>query len=58
METSIPITARDCCVKEKKQLVKALKVCDLNSKTGRERHKCYRIMARQSGRRSRQCIIE
>jgi hypothetical protein len=53
-----PITARDCCLKEKKRLVKALKRCDSTSTRAEERHKCYRNSARKSGLRSRQCIIE
>jgi hypothetical protein len=58
MANSIPITARDCCLKEKKRLVKALKRCDSRSINAEERHKCYRSTAQESGRRSRQCIIE
>jgi hypothetical protein len=58
MTNSIPIKARDCCLKEKKRLVEALKTCDLWAPGSEERHNCYRNESRKSGRRSRQCLIE
>ena len=53
---SVSINAQKCCVIEKKQLVKELKKCDLCSGSYAELHQCYRDAARQSGRRSRDCV--
>jgi hypothetical protein len=58
MKISIPIKSRDCCLKEKKRLVKTLRTCDLWSPGSEERHNCYRNAARESGQHSRQCILE
>lgn len=58
MASSIPIKARGCCLKEKQRLMKTLGKCDLWSNSAKERHKCYQSAARESGKRSRQCIIE
>ncbi len=53
---AVSINARKCCAIEKKQLVKELRKCDLCSSSYAELHQCYRDAARQSGRRSRDCV--
>jgi len=58
MTNSISITARDCCLKEKKRLMETLNQCDIGATNVKERHKCYQSAARDSGSRSRRCIIE
>jgi len=58
MTNSISIKARDCCLKEKKRLMETLNQCDIGSNSVKDRHKCYQTAARESGIRSRQCIIE
>ena len=58
MTNSISIKARDCCLKEKKRLMGTLSQCDIGSDSVKERHKCYQSAARESGSRSRRCIIE
>ncbi|MCG6972707.1 MAG: hypothetical protein LJE66_06150 [Desulfobacterales bacterium] len=57
MTDSVSIKARDCCLKEKKRLVETLDRCDMQSNSVKKRHRCYQSAARESGRRSRQCII-
>ena len=58
MANSVPIRARDCCSKEKKRLKKNLDRCDAWTSTAYARHRCYQSAARESGERSRQCVIE
>ncbi|MGA8181818.1 MAG: hypothetical protein WB792_17295 [Desulfobacterales bacterium] len=58
MTNSVPIKARGCCLREKKRLMKTLEKCETGSNSVERRHKCYQSAARESGRRSRQCIIE
>lgn len=48
--------AKECCTREYDRLVDELDVCDDESNTSAERHRCYRIAARKSGDRSRNCI--
>ena len=49
--------AKACCGREHDRLVERLDRCDSGSKTAGERHRCYRIEARRSGRRARKCTI-
>jgi hypothetical protein len=49
--------AARCCSMEKKRLMKELKKCDLCSDNYEEFHNCYRAAAKESGKRSRACII-
>lgn len=49
--------AKACCRSEHESLVERLLACDSNSKSPADRHRCYRIEARRSGRRSRKCTI-
>lgn len=57
MDDSININAKSCCSREKKRLVKALRSCDAYSKDGNERHLCYRSAAKESGSRSKSCML-
>ncbi len=46
-----------CCSFEKKRLLKALEKCNFCSDNYEEFHNCYRRAARESGKRSRKCLI-
>ena len=48
--------AKQCCTCEHDRLVEQSDICDSQSKNPANRHRCYRIAARRSGRRSRKCI--
>ncbi len=48
--------AKRCCSAEHTRLVERLDACDLNPRSHADRRRCYRIAARESGRRSRKCI--
>lgn len=58
MASSISIKARDCCLKEKRRLMKNLERCDTWTSTAYARQKCYQSAARSSGKSSRQCVME
>jgi hypothetical protein len=49
--------ARSCCSMEKKHLMKELEKCNFCSDNYEEFHNCYRTAARESGQRSRACMI-
>lgn len=49
--------SRSCCSMEKKRLVQELRKCDLCAESYDEFHQCYRDAARDSGQRSRSCIV-
>jgi uncharacterized protein YifE (UPF0438 family) len=57
MADLLNIGARQCCTREKDRLVKVLRGCDNNAQSPEERHRCYRSAAKNSGRRSRECLI-
>jgi hypothetical protein len=57
MADQLNIGARKCCTREKDRLVKELSHCDVNAQNPEERHQCYRSAAKNSGRRSRKCLI-
>jgi hypothetical protein len=46
-----------CCSMEKKKLMKETEKCNFCSTSYEEFHACYRQAARESGKRSRSCII-
>jgi hypothetical protein len=46
-----------CCSMEKERLMKELEKCNFCSDDYEEFHNCYREAARESGERSRACII-
>ncbi|MFO7713280.1 hypothetical protein [Desulfosarcina sp.] len=50
--------SRQCCSLEKDRLVEELRRCDSCSTNYEEFHRCYRDAARQSGQRSRVCIVD
>ena len=49
--------SRQCCSLEKTRLVEELSVCDNSSSSYEEFHQCYRDAARESGQRSRSCMV-
>jgi hypothetical protein len=49
--------AKRCCSQEHNRLMENLSTCDSQSENPSERHRCYRVAARKSGRRSKKCII-
>jgi hypothetical protein len=48
--------ARRCCSREKARLSEHLDACDTRSGGITARRRCYRIAAKESGRRARKCI--
>ncbi len=48
--------AKRCCSTEYDRLVRELGSCEMESNSSGERHNCYRRAAKQSGRRSRECM--
>ncbi|MBF0469386.1 MAG: hypothetical protein HQK61_10965 [Desulfamplus sp.] len=60
MENSANIKAKSkakaCCSLEKKRLMNVLKSCDAYSESI-ERHLCYKKAAKESGRRSKACML-
>jgi len=46
-----------CCSMEKKRLVEELRKCDMSSTSYDEFHRCSREVARESGKRSRACML-
>jgi hypothetical protein len=57
MENTIETKVKQCCSHEYERLKERLDVCDSQSKTRGERHRCYRIAARTSGYRSKKCAF-
>lgn len=49
--------AAQCCSMEKKRLMKDIEKCDFCSSSWEEHHRCLSAAAKESGRRSRSCII-
>lgn len=50
--------AKRCCSREYERLVRRVGSCEMESNTSEERHACYRRVAKMSGRRAKQCIID
>jgi hypothetical protein len=57
MESEFSEKARKCCSHEHDRLVEKLSSCDSQFETPIKRHRCYRVAARRSGRRSKKCIL-
>ncbi|MEH0021839.1 MAG: hypothetical protein V6Z89_19450 [Desulfobacter sp.] len=57
MVKSLNINAKACCAVEKERLVEELRACDYGSTNLEARHLCYRRVAKESGRRAKQCLI-
>jgi hypothetical protein len=53
----IKAKAKSCCSREKARLSEHLDACDTRSGGTGSRRRCYRIAAKESGRRARKCII-
>ena len=49
--------ASKCCSMEKKKLMAELEKCNFCTDDYEEFHSCYRKAARESGQRSRACLI-
>ena len=57
MSTTNTSKAAGCCSTEKKRLMKDIEKCDFCSSSWEEHHRCLSAAAKESGRRSRSCII-
>jgi hypothetical protein len=49
---------KKCCSAEHDRLVAELDTCDQLYKTPSERHRCARVIARRSGQRAKQCMLQ
>lgn len=49
--------SRSCCSMERKRLMQELRKCDFCTESYDEFHQCYTDAARDSGERSRACIM-
>ena len=58
MEARFEQKAKKCCSLEHKRLMKHLERCDSQFPSGTLRHRCYRVAAQRSGRRSRKCLAD
>ncbi len=57
MGKSMSIKTKACCSAEKQYLMDMLLACDYCTESLEERHACYKKAAKQSGKRSRECLI-
>jgi len=57
MESESLEKAKKCCSKEHDRLMSNLSHCDSQFETPAEKHRCYRVAAKRSGRRSKKCMI-
>ena len=57
MESESLKKAKKCCSHEHDRLVKNISSCDSNFENPAERHRCYRVAAKRSGRRSKKCVF-
>jgi hypothetical protein len=46
-----------CCALEKKRMSDALRYCDYGTTSSEERSACYKAVAKDSGLRSKTCIL-
>ena len=58
MRTSIPITSRNCCQREKERVVSEVRFCEFVASTPEQRSSCYRHVAKSSGSRARECMLD
>lgn len=57
MKSYIKNKAAMCCAVGKKRMTEALRSCDYCTTSLEERSACYKAVARDSGLRSRACIL-
>ena len=57
MKSYIKKKAAICCAIEKKRMTKALKSSDYSSTSIEERSSCYKAVAKDSGLRSKTCVL-
>jgi hypothetical protein len=57
MQASSKSKERSCCTTEKKRLMQDIQNCDFCSTSWEEHHRCLSHAAKQSGRRSRACLL-
>ncbi len=57
MKSYIKKKAAMCCAVEKKRMTNALRSCDYSSTSMEERSSCYKAVAKDSGLRSKTCIL-
>lgn len=58
MESQFSEKAKKCCSHEHDRLMENLSSCDSHFENPAERHRCYRVAAKRSGRRSKKCILD
>jgi hypothetical protein len=58
MAGKIKPKGRGCCSIEHNRLVAELDTCDEFYKTPSEWHRCARVIARRSGQRAKQCMLQ
>ncbi len=58
MESEFLKHAKKCCSREHDRLVENLSICDKCLKNSAEKHLCYRVAAKISGRFSKKCILD
>lgn len=56
MQPVVSINAKACCSLEKNRLMNVLFACDYCTESIEQRHLCYQKAARESGKRSRECM--
>ena len=57
MSTSSKSNARSCCSTERKRLMHDIQRCDYCSTSWEEHHSCLSQAARESGQRSKSCLM-
>jgi hypothetical protein len=57
MKSYMKKKAAMCCAIEKKRMTDALKSCDCSTTSPEERSACYKAVAKDSGLRSKSCIL-
>ena len=57
MSTSKRSKAIQCCSMEKKRLMNDIRKCDFCSTGWEDHHRCLSAAAKESGRRSKACVI-
>lgn len=57
MPTSSKSDVRSCCTMERKRLMQDIQKCDFCSTSWEEHHRCLGHAAKESGKRSKACMI-
>jgi hypothetical protein len=57
MSDSSKSVAKNCCSTERKRLIQDIQKCDFCSTSWEEHHQCLSSAAKESGQRSKKCMI-